>query len=179
MAAWKRLENITSISSPWVTVHCERWEDSEGQILDYWRAERPDSIIVLPILDGNIILPKPTFRPGIGEETLDFPGGRLGSSESIDHAAHRILQKELRIHIEDIDKIVLLSEAPWHVDSSFSSQKLRAVVAYLKKTTQLSSGEMVFGVFQANASGIKNLFGLIHCLQCRSVLLHWYVSHVF
>jgi hypothetical protein len=57
----------------------EHLEDETGQILKYWRVEKADSAIILPIQNQQLILLPPTYHPGLGEKTLDFLGGRMSS----------------------------------------------------------------------------------------------------
>ena len=69
---WKCIERITTISSQWVTVYLERWKDSNDKALDYWRAERPDSVIVIPIHRERILLARSTYRVGVGDDLLSI-----------------------------------------------------------------------------------------------------------
>jgi hypothetical protein len=44
----------------------ERWLCDQGRELEYWRVEKVDSVIVLPIQAGRLLCVRPTFRPGHG-----------------------------------------------------------------------------------------------------------------
>jgi hypothetical protein len=68
---------LATVSPPWVTIHAERWRDDNSRLLDYWRAERPDSIIIPPKHRGHFLIPKPSYRVGSGETSWGLPGGRL------------------------------------------------------------------------------------------------------
>ena len=74
MSDWKRLSESVRVTSQWVTLIGERWLCDKGKELEYWRVEKADSVIVLPIQAGHIVCVAPTFRPGIGRATLDLPG---------------------------------------------------------------------------------------------------------
>ncbi|WP_228040136.1 hypothetical protein [Nodosilinea sp. LEGE 07088] len=43
-------------------------------MLEYWRVEKADSVIILPLQNQRLILPPHTYRPGMGKLTLDFQG---------------------------------------------------------------------------------------------------------
>ena len=74
---WKTVDRFLEIRSHWFTLVGEYLQDEREQILEYWRIEKADSALVLPIQNQQIILPPPTYRPGVGKLTLDFPGGRI------------------------------------------------------------------------------------------------------
>lgn len=72
---WTLTNELVRVSSRWVTLVGERWICDKGKELEYWRVEKVDSVIVLPIHRGQLLTAKPTFRPGVCRHTLDFPGG--------------------------------------------------------------------------------------------------------
>lgn len=71
-----------------------------GDLCEYWRVEKADSVIVLPIQAGNIVCVAPTFRPGIGRATLDLTGGRLTDGKVAHEIVPVLLQRELGIGSE-------------------------------------------------------------------------------
>ena len=46
---WETLQKFVEISSPWVTLIGEKLRDPHGQILDYWRVEKNDSVIIIEV----------------------------------------------------------------------------------------------------------------------------------
>ena len=96
---------LARLSNEWITLIGERIEDENGELLDYWRVERADSVIVIPVINDTIILPKPYYRHGVGGTTYDFPGGRIVSSETPLQAAFRILDKELSVKSDHVASI--------------------------------------------------------------------------
>ncbi|MCU0519060.1 MAG: hypothetical protein MUC60_19785 [Oscillatoria sp. Prado101] len=70
---WQTLDKFVEIRSPWLTLIGEHLQDNRGRILEYWRVEKADSAVILTLQNGNLILPPPTDRPGLGQATLDFP----------------------------------------------------------------------------------------------------------
>jgi hypothetical protein len=93
---WTTLSEITKLSTPWFTLFGERLvlqdpssndknkNNNNNKIMDYWRVERADSVVVMMIHPkfNAILLPQPIYRPGIKRATLDFCGGRVDPSKS-------------------------------------------------------------------------------------------------
>lgn len=161
-----------SISSPWIKVLVERLEDSDGKLLDYWRVERPDSVIVIPIHRGHIVLPNPSYRPGIQEVAWDLPGGRLAGGLTPKEQAVKILEREIRIKESDVREIRPINSTGWPVDSSFSSQKLWGLIAILKDDANFLSDYELRRIGLTNEDLNRLLEDLV-CLQCRMVLREW------
>jgi 8-oxo-dGTP pyrophosphatase MutT (NUDIX family) len=169
-APWTVQESLMRLSTPWVDLVGERLLTHEQQTVDYWRVERADSAIIVPLWRQQMILPPGTYRPGVGTTTLDFPGGRIRPNQAPAEAAALILQRELEIQPEDIAELTALNHEGWAVDSSFSSQRLFGFVALLRDDVQIDP-ECLGYRFPAATTGIDNLLEKLTCLQCRMVLL--------
>ena len=74
---WKTIDRFVEINSHWVKLIAEHLETTEGQIVEYWRVERADSVVILTIQAEKLLFPTPMYRPGVASATLDFPGGRV------------------------------------------------------------------------------------------------------
>ncbi|MCA1991750.1 MAG: NUDIX hydrolase [Coleofasciculus sp. S288] len=172
--AWQCRDRFLELHSPWLTLIGEHLKDSQGQLLQYWRVEKADSAIILPIQNQQLILPPPTYRPGVGELTLDFPGGRVPSAEQPLAAALAILQRELGVPEEAIVRLVALNSEGWAVNSSFSNQKLYGFVAELHSTAKVPS-DLLGATYPTTKVGIQSLVDSLTCLQCRAVLLQWWL----
>lgn len=170
LSPWQLLGTIATIESPWVTVKCERWQDDQEKELEYWRVNRPDSIIVIPMHKGHFLLPRPIFRPGVEVCTWDFPGGRLQAGFSHEEMAIQLLHKELGMRREDIDAITPINNEGYFVDSSFSSQRVWGYVAVLHKNCKVDESAVGWKV-PATEQGCSKLLDKLHCLQCRELLL--------
>lgn len=171
-ASWERLDRFAELRSHWVTLIGEHLRDAQGRVLEYWRVERASSVVVLPLHRGALLLPPPSFRPGVGRATLDFPGGRLADGMRPEAQAASVIERELGIASADMVALERLSpEAGWDVDSSFSSQRLHGFLARLHETAtpQAPGIERV----NADAAGIETLLQRLTCLQCRAVLQAW------
>jgi hypothetical protein len=170
---WKCLAKLVEIRSPWVTLHGERWQDDKGKDRDYWRVERADSMIVLPLFEGTIVLPPPAFRVGVGQKTWDFPGGRWSGGQPPREVAEALLERELGVRSSQIKSLTPLNESGWCIKSSFSNQRLYGYVAQLTGL-DLGEGPATIGrVYKVGADGVRQLLQDLECLQCRGVLLEW------
>lgn len=170
--SWKTFETFVCITSPWLTVIGEKIQDNQGKVLDYWRVEKPDSVIIITLQNNSFILPKPTYRPGIGKVTLDFPGGRLPREQNPLIAALNILERELGITEDDLISIKAINQEPWAINSSFSNQKLYGLVAEIDPLITFES-EKIGAIYANNKAGITNLLQDLYCLQCRGLLLEF------
>ncbi len=130
----KHLDQIAAITSPWLSIYCERMLDDKGQTLDYWRVEKDHSVIVLAIHENRLVFPNKQYRPGVKEQTLDFAGGRSSTKAAPVEAVHGILKRELGIDLEkDVLELYPLNEkSGWLINSSFSNQMLFGFVAVLR-----------------------------------------------
>lgn len=187
--AWQTLSSTATISSPWLTVHCERLLDTGGQTLDYWRVERASSAVVLTIHQDHLVFPRPQYRPGVGRVTLDFAGGRVpraeeGTDEDATAAAWGILERELgladaRSAVRELRALNSPACGGWAVDSSFSSQRLFGFVATLSDGAQLDGARLHPRRYDVrDAAQMEALLwgGELRCLQCRAVLMEWLLS---
>ncbi|ULP73337.1 hypothetical protein BDGGKGIB_02990 [Nodularia sphaerocarpa UHCC 0038] len=172
---WQVQNRFLELRSKWLTVIGENLQDNQGQILEYWRVEKADSVVILPIQNNYMILPPPSYRPGVGELTLDFPGGRVGDGESPEVAVSAILLRELGIRENHITKISALNTQGWLVNSSFSNQKLYGFVAEIEPNLEIDP-EYIGAIYPINITGVNDLLNHLHCLQCRAVFMQWWLS---
>ena len=73
---WDLVESFVRVGSRWVTLIGERWRCDKGKILEYWRVEKADSVIVLP-LQGKHISARKTTSAGGGATNLGFSGWKV------------------------------------------------------------------------------------------------------
>lgn len=171
---WRVRDRFLEMRSRWVTLIGEHFETDQGEPVEYWRVERADSVIILPIHADQLLLAARTYRPGIGAATLDFPGGRLPEGTRPEAAAPAILKKELGIESEAIAQLTPLNPIGWAVDSSFSSQRLYGFVAHLHSSQELDKS--AGATYPITQSGMQDLLQVLTCLQCRSLLLEWWMT---
>lgn len=169
---WETLSRFVEIKSPWLTLIGEKLKDDQDRLLDYWRVEKADSVIVIPVQNQQLLFPIPTYRPGIGSITLDFPGGRVPTGVSPHEGVLAILNKELGIQPEDLKQLRPINNLGWFVNSSFSNQQLYGFVADVASTVTVDSSYLG-STYPLTTSGIEHLLAQLTCLQCRALLLEW------
>lgn len=169
---WVRCKEVVRIVSPFVTLIGERWRSDATDELDYWRVEKVDSVIVLPVHREQLLCAPPVFRPGVQRATLDFPGGRLPQGRSPEDMAPDLLERELGVRADAILRIRSLNRAPWIVNSSFSNQGVWGLVAEIDPKYDVAGGRVGM-MAPATPQGVEAMLEAIECLQCRAVLLEW------
>ncbi len=167
---WEVGSRFANLSTPWFTLIGEHIQAGD-QPLDYWRIEKADSVIILPIQDNHLLLPAPTYRPGIGSKTLDFPGGRCPKDQDPAEAAQQTLQRELGIDATAIMSLQPINPQGWPVNSSFSNQKLYGFIAQLHPGP-VPKQDRAYAIDVS--PGIDRLRSELTCLQCRMVLWEWW-----
>jgi 8-oxo-dGTP pyrophosphatase MutT (NUDIX family) len=169
---WDRLTTLATVRSPWLTLIAERWRDRTGQEHDYWRVEKADSVIILPIHRHQILLPAPQYRPGVDQATWDFPGGRVPEGSTPEAIAPQILARELGIEPDAIRTLTALNTTGWLINSSFSNQTLYGFVAELDphhEPPPLPGGAR----YPTTPAGMTQLRQTLTCLQCRAILIEY------
>ncbi|MCP5279522.1 MAG: NUDIX hydrolase [Thiobacillus sp.] len=172
---WTLTNELVRVSSRWVTLVGERWICDKGKELEYWRVEKVDSVIVLPIHRGQLLTAKPTFRPGVCRHTLDFPGGRLPEGKAPADIVPLLLERELGVPAHAVRQVQALNATKWDINSSFSNQGLWAFSAHIDDACDVP--ETLIGLrASADADGVRALLGKLDCLQCRAVLTEWHLG---
>ena len=169
---WKTLDRFLEIRSPWFTLLGEHLEDDRQQVIDYWRVEKTDSVVLLTLHDGQLLFPLLNYRPGLGQATLDFPGGRVSEGQTPETVVPKILEKELGLREDAIAHLTLLNPRGWPINSSFSNQKLYGFVVEIDPTISVNP-DLLGAIYPTTSEGIRSLFQDLTCLQCRAVLLEW------
>ncbi len=178
MTEWKRLTECVRVSSAWVTLIGEHWLCDKGKELEYWRVEKVDSVIVLPLQAGHVYCVAPTFRPGVGRATIDFPGGRLPAGKEPSDIVSVLLERELAIPPEAIYRVEPLNSRKWLINSSFSNQGLWAFVADIDQAVEIPAAR-IGAKATVDETGLNQLATELDCLQCRTVLLEWQRHEAF
>ena len=168
---WQKIARLVSVNTPWLKVICEQYVDNSKKLLNYWRVEKDDSAIAITLQGNKILLPNPIFRPGIQKVTLDFPGGRVPSNSTPKKEIENILQRELKIKLEDILEITHINEKGWPINSSFSNQLLWGFIVRIAPNANLHKNKTI--CFSNSIEGISRLLTKINCLQCRAIFLEF------
>lgn len=185
MGDWKLEREFLSFETAWVTLRGENYLDEAGRTLEYYRVEKADSVIALPLQAGRILVPPAQYRPGLGGSTIDFPGGRVDPEAGPRAGALRVLERELGVSEEMIDRLIALDGRGWPVNSSFSNQKLYGYVAHIRHeaavpgagpVTATGGDEAAPRGFDLTSDGLAALLEELDCLQCRAVLFQYLLS---
>ena len=172
---WQVCDRFLEMRSHWFTLIGEHLQDDQDQRLEYWRVERAHSVIILPIQAEQIFLLAPSYRPGLGAATLDFPGGRLPEGADLEQTAYHILQRELGIAHDAIAQLMPINLHGWAINSSFSNQLLYAFVAQIAPHISIPSSKISYQA-RTDHNGIQTLLTQLRCLQCRAILLEWWFN---
>ena len=161
------------LKTPWFRLIGEHLENDRGETLDYWRVERSDSVIILPLYRQTWLLPPTVVRPGAGLATWDFPGGRALMDLPLVDSALAILHRELQIPRDRVTSWKPLNPGGLWINSSFSNQKLYGFVAEIDSTYD-PPPEAIGAIYKTSDS--KVLLDQLTCLQCRSLLQQWLLN---
>jgi hypothetical protein len=85
------------------------------------------------------------------------------------------LKRELGIEAAAVTRLTPLNSGGWAVNSSFSNQKLYGFSADIQPSDHLSIGSEVLA-YPADSIGVSDLLSSLTCLQCRAVLLEWWLK---
>ena len=158
--------------TPWFRLIGEHLPGEQGERLDYWRVERSHSVIILPQQNQRWILPPAVHRPGAGVSTWDFPGGRALAQGSLLDSALAILWRELQVPAAAVAQCIPLNADGWWVNSSFSNQKLYGFFAEIVPEYVIPP-QAIGAIYDQSES--DRLLNQLDCLQCRSLLQHWFL----
>ncbi len=174
---WQVLSRMVEVRSPWLSLIGERWRAGTGRELEYWRVEKPDTLLVVTVHDGRLIAPVRSFRPGVGRTTLDLAGGRIDNSSALAQTALAIVRREFKLHADDLfESHEPLNLVGWDVDSATSNQRVFGIVAVLRRGVEILD-DCLGASYPATGAGGRELLRELVCLQCRAVLSEWLERH--
>jgi len=174
---WQVLSRVVEVRTPWLSMIGERWRDGTGRELEYWRVEKPDSVLVVTVHDGRLIAPVRSFRPGVGRTTLDFAGGRLDDPSTLAQTALAIVRREFKLNADDLfESQESLTLVGWDVDSATSNQRVFGVAAEMRREVLVPDNHLGAS-YPATSAGGRELLSELVCLQCRAVLSEWLERH--
>ncbi|MGA8680260.1 MAG: NUDIX hydrolase [Acidimicrobiales bacterium] len=170
---WQVLSRMVEVRSPWLSLIGERLRDGSGQELEYWRVEKPDSLLVVTLHRGRLILPPPSYRPGVGRVTLDLAGGRLLDPGRVAETAVEIARREFSLSGDAaVVNEGVLNQIGWDLDSSTSSQRVFGACVELAEEVTVSEHSLGASYAATSRGGQEAISDLV-CLQCRAVLQEW------
>lgn len=93
---WRVLDRRLAFDHRWYRLRRDTVELPDGRIVDdYFVAERPDVALVVALTAESDVLLCRQYKHGIGEVTLELPGGVVDEGEATSAAAARELREEL------------------------------------------------------------------------------------
>jgi len=94
--AWKVLGRKSLLHTPpWFRVWCETVQLPDGRVVeDYYKIEGLEGVVVVALTPDSQVITESHYKHGIGETTLDLPGGYIDPGETPISAAQRELFEE-------------------------------------------------------------------------------------
>jgi ADP-ribose pyrophosphatase len=110
---WKTLESEYLHKEPWLTVRKDKCELPDGRIVpSFYVNEYPEWVNALALTkDGKVIMVK-QYRHGIGEESIELPGGVVEEGESWQHGMERELLEETGFQFDHLEYLGKISANP-------------------------------------------------------------------
>ena len=96
--------------SPWVNLRVDLIGSEDYNNEQYHVVEREDGVLVVPITDDGKAVMVEQYRHGIGEVTLEFPGGGAKNGDKED-AVHRELLEETGYTVESLSPLGWFAES--------------------------------------------------------------------
>lgn len=111
---WKVLESTYLFNdAPWLVVRKDKCLTPGGKIIpSFYTNEYPDWANAFCLTkDGRVVMVK-QYRHGIGEESIELPGGVVEESESIEEGVKRELLEETGYQFEKLEYLGKISANP-------------------------------------------------------------------
>ncbi len=140
---WRRTARRTVVRDRWIHLRAETWITGDGVTLDpWWVLDWPDWVHVVAITaDDRLVLVR-QFRPGIGEATLELPGGVMDPGDPDPAtAARRELAEETGFAAPALEPVVTLRPDPAHAANRIHFLLARGVVPSAPQ--RLDAGEEI------------------------------------
>jgi 8-oxo-dGTP pyrophosphatase MutT (NUDIX family) len=110
---WKVLESQYLHQDPWLTIRKDKCELPNGNIVpEFYINEYPDWVNAFALTkEGDVIMVK-QYRHGIGEVSIELPGGVAEKGESPGEAMRRELLEETGYKFDKIEYLAKVSANP-------------------------------------------------------------------
>jgi 8-oxo-dGDP phosphatase len=170
---WTVLSATQVLRDRWIDVRAERCITATGHIIDpYYMYRRPDWACILAVDEQDRAVVARVYRHGIGQPSLELPGGIIDAEDaSPADAVRRELLEETGYACGAISAVARLATNPSNLNSYahvFYARGARHVQA-----PQLEGGEVMVTELLPLAS-LKTLAmtgGIVHGVQVAAILL--------
>jgi len=105
---WKIIETTDVSPSKWFPISKDIVQLPNGNIIDYYKSELANVAMVIPITKNNEVVFVKQYKHGIGKYVLEFPAGRIESSQTATQTAIRELLEETGILVGEKDLTFLI-----------------------------------------------------------------------
>ena len=110
---WKVLESKTLFSEPWFTVRKDICQLPNGKKHEaYYILEYPDWATAFALtLDNKVVMVR-QYRHGLGEISVELPGGVIDKGETAEQAIRRELKEETGYAFDSVEEIGMVAPNP-------------------------------------------------------------------
>lgn len=110
---WKVLESTYLHNEPWLTIRKDKCLTPGGKIIpSFYINEYPEWANAFCLTkDGRVVMVK-QYRHGIGEESIELPGGVVEEGESMEEGVKRELLEETGYAFEKLESLGTISANP-------------------------------------------------------------------
>ena len=110
---WKTLSSKYLVKEKWATLRVDTCDLQNGIIKDdYYVLEYPNWVNAIALTEDNKIIMVRQYRHGIGEESIELPGGVVEEGESIEEGVKRELLEETGYRFETLEFLGKISANP-------------------------------------------------------------------
>lgn len=110
---WKVLESKKLFSEPWFTVRKDICQLPNGKKHEaYYILEYPDWATAFALtLDNKVVMVR-QYRHGLGEISVELPGGVIDKGETAEQAIRRELKEETGYEFDSVEEIGMVAPNP-------------------------------------------------------------------
>ena len=110
---WKVIESKYLFRVPWLTVRKDTCQTPGGKIIpSFYVMEYPDWANAFCLTkEGQVVMVK-QYRHGLGEESIELPGGVVEADESLDDGVKRELLEETGYRFDKVEYLGKISANP-------------------------------------------------------------------
>jgi rSAM/selenodomain-associated transferase 1 len=124
-APWHQLSTRTVYANPWLSVREDIVRMPDGNHTLYGVIDAGQCVGVLPFVTEQAVLMVHQYRYVFGRVMLEMPTGGVDAGESHEHAAHRELAEEARVHADHLEYL-----GKYHTSSSVLDETAHLYLAH-------------------------------------------------